>query len=86
MIPTTMLFGFLTAVAGFVAAPPALLFSWVSWALLQYELSAIGFFAAVPFASISFSIPSGILLLPLYGLIGYWVFRKNKELESKNEN
>jgi competence protein ComEC len=85
MIPATMLFGFLTALAGFLFSPLAHLFSWVSWVLLEYELSAISFFASIPFASVSFFIPYGILLVPLYGLIGYWVFRKNQELRSGNE-
>lgn len=82
-IPSTMLFGFLTAVSGFIATPLAFVFSWISWALLQYELLAIGFFANIPFTSVSFSIPSGILLVPLYGLIGYWVFKKYAAIEEK---
>ncbi|MDO8600154.1 MAG: ComEC/Rec2 family competence protein [bacterium] len=81
MIPATMLFGFLTAVSGFIFSPLAFVFSWVSWALLQYELSAIKFFANIPLASVSFSLSYGILLLPLYGIIGYWVFKKYRIIQ-----
>ena len=52
-IPMTMLFGFLTGLAGFVWNFLALPFGFISFALLYYELAVVNLFSKIPFASVS---------------------------------
>ncbi|MBI4120797.1 MAG: ComEC family competence protein [Parcubacteria group bacterium] len=52
-IPYTMLFGFLTAVLGFVGDAVAWPFAFLTYALLEYQLFIVQLFAGLPFASVS---------------------------------
>ena len=73
-IPLTMLFGFVTGLAGslggFVAAP----FSWVTYLFLEYELGVAQFFSSFPLASLSFGRVSGWVVLALYTVLFLIIF------------
>lgn len=53
IIPTTMLFVFLTGVSGFISLHISQFFGWICHFLLSYELFTVRFFANLPFASIN---------------------------------
>jgi competence protein ComEC len=77
MIPITMLFGFLTGITGLVWIKLSLPFAYVTKLLLSYILGIIGFFASLPFASISWQISFYIMLI-YYLIIGgiiVWYYR-----------
>ena len=75
-IPATMFFGFLMGVAGFIFQPIAILLSWASWLLLEYQISVIEFFARIPLASIAvLKIPLFLVFIAYVG-IGYWFWRR----------
>lgn len=52
LIPLTMLFGFLAGIVGFVSTILALPFSFIAYALLEYELTIVDLFSKLSFASI----------------------------------
>jgi len=49
-IPTTMLFGFLTGILGFVFSVLGQILAWFSYPLLKYEISVINFFGSLKFS------------------------------------
>ncbi len=71
-IPVTMLFGFLTGVAGFVSQIVSVPLGMISSVLLKYELLVVGFFSSIPFASLV--IPNFPLVLTL-AIYAYFVYR-----------
>lgn len=71
-IPFTMLLGFLTGIASFFWYVFAVPFGYVSYLLLHYELSVIGFLSNVPFAA--FSIPNFPLFVTILIYI-YFIYR-----------
>lgn len=72
LIPLTMAFGFITSFLGMIHYVLAVPFGYVSYLLLHYELGVIGFFAHIPFASIS--IPNFPLFLTILTYI-YFIYR-----------
>ena len=75
-VPATMLFGFLTAAAGFVWYYLSLPFGWITYVLLHYELKVVEVFASLPFASfaidnfplwVMLSVYAGYAILIFYG-------------------
>lgn len=74
LIPLTMLFGFVTGLAGFLGAYAAAPFSWVTYSLLEYELGVARFFASLPLASLSFAGIPGWAVLAAYAVIFFIVF------------
>ncbi len=81
-IPVTMLFGFLTGIAGFLSVGLSLPFAYLAYFLLSYELKVVEIFSALPFASVSvIHIP---VFLVVFAYIGYALlfrrFREKKEL------
>ncbi len=52
-VPVTMLFGFLAGLSGFIHPLIAVPFAWISWLLLTYIIKVVGFFAGIPFASLT---------------------------------
>lgn len=87
-IPATMLFGFLSGLTGFISAWVALPFNFLSYGLLHYELSIIGFFSRLPFSATVIKDFPLILTILIYILFIYFLFgRKNNTeviLENKN--
>ena len=71
-IPLTMLLGFLTSFLGVIWYALAVPVGFVAYLILHYELSVIGFFANIPFAS--FSIPYFPLTLTILIYV-YFIYR-----------
>jgi len=76
-IPFTMLMGFITGFVGLIWSTLAIPFAYLSYLLLHYELSAIGFFAALPFAAFTTpNFPLWITLL-IYAYFIYFLFGRS---------
>lgn len=82
-IPATMFFGFLTGLAGFIFLPLAAIFSWISWLLLQYQISVIEFFARVPLASVAVLKIPLVLVFIAYASTGWWLWKKRNRRETE---
>jgi competence protein ComEC len=71
-IPLTMLFGFLTGVAGFISIFFSFPFAFIAHLFLWYELKVVEIASSLPFASIGISF--GVWgLVTLYGILGVFV-------------
>jgi len=79
LMPYTMLFGFLTGVAGLIAGPLGQAVGFVSLVLSAYQLHVIQWLGALPFSAMTVVMSSFILCL-LYALIvfGIWSVKKLK--------
>src|SRR3989344_2739065 len=71
-IPITMIFGFLTGLAGIISSFLAVPIGYISYFFLHYELSVVDFFARLSFAS--FSIPNFPFFLMILIYI-YFIYR-----------
>lgn len=76
-IPFTMLLGFLTGFSGLIWFIFAMPLGWISYIFLHYELSVIGFFSNLPFAS--FSIPDFpfFIVILIYLYLSFILFSRN---------
>lgn len=76
LVPITMTFGFMAGFAGLVSKFLAFIFGKIAYALLYYEIAAVGFFSRLPFAA--FSIPDFPLWLVVlvYAIFFYALFGK----------
>lgn len=74
-VPATMLFGFFTGVLGMIWGTLSIPFGWISYALLQYELSIVQFFANLPFASFNIKNFPPWLTLAIYAFCGWWIHK-----------
>ena len=77
IIPTVMLFIFITGILGFVLPIFAIIFGYIAYLLLFYMLSVIHFFGSLSFASISIQSFPLIFTILIYIFLLWWVFRKN---------
>lgn len=77
-IPATMFFGFFTGGLGFAAQALARVAGFGSWILLDYELSAISFFARWPWAAFEIPWLTPGTVLVLYAIIAYWLAKNFK--------
>jgi hypothetical protein len=77
-VPATMLFGFLTGIAGFVSQFLSLPFGWAAYALSAYELKVVDIFSKLPFSSFNISLSFWLMLLIYigYAVILYKLTRK----------
>lgn len=66
VMPYSMLFGFLTGASGFLFEPLALIFGWISWILVTYQIKMVEFFAKLPIASFSAGKAVLIFILIIY--------------------
>ncbi len=80
MIPFTMLSGFLAGIFGFIHPTIAFPFSYITHFFDIYTFSLVQFFSSVPFASIIVSSVSLFLIIGIYGMILYFIFKKQKPL------
>jgi|SRR3989344_3566270 len=71
-LPITMIFGFLTGLAGIISSFLAVPIGYISYFFLHYELSVVDFFARLSFAS--FSIPNFPFFLMILIYI-YFIYR-----------
>jgi len=74
-IPLTMLFGFLTALLGFVHEFVSLPFAYITFFFLEYELRVVDLFSSIPFASIYIKSLPLWLMLGMYGVYSWLLFR-----------
>lgn len=78
-VPATMLFGFLSGVAGFtsvllgtsISGILTIPFGWAAYAFSAYELWVVNFFSKLPFSAFNISIPFWLMIL-IYA--GYAIF------------
>lgn len=78
-VPATMLFGFFSGVLGMIWGTLSIPFGWISYALLQYELSVVQFFASLPFASFNVKNFPLSLTIVIYVAFAIIIFRLNKK-------
>jgi competence protein ComEC len=78
-VPILMLFGFLLVALSFIPFVPALL-AFVVVALSSFVFFIVHFASSLPFASFSISSLPFILILPIYALIFWFMYRKKREV------
>lgn len=78
-VPLTMLFGFLTALAGFIHEIVSLPFAYISYILLAYELFIVDIFAKLPFARVSIASFPAWLMLGIYAGYGWVLYKMYKK-------
>ncbi|MDQ1284496.1 MAG: hypothetical protein QG620_844 [Patescibacteria group bacterium] len=74
IIPLTMLFGFLAALAGFLFTSLATVLAWLAYLPLKYETLIIKYLAGLRYASIEAGLPwwgAGIWYMALFGVVFY---------------
>ena len=77
LIPTAMLFIFITGISGFITPILSIVFGYITYLILLYMLSVIHFFGTLSFASVSIqSFPLFLTILIYIGLL-WWVHRNN---------
>jgi len=76
IIPFAMFFSFMTGIIGVVSYTLSVPFAFISEALLSFILWVIHFFASFPFASLTIKSFPLVLIIILYSLIAWWVFRR----------
>ena len=74
-IPITMLFGFLSAITGFLNHFLALPFSYIAYFLLHYEISVVRFFSSLPFASLEIKYFPFWLMVLVYIFYGFVIWK-----------
>lgn len=82
IIPFTMAGIGLVSVSAFIGPFLSTPFSWLTYGLLEYELSAIRFFAGLPFGAVEGVNPSGWIIVALYVslLVITGILRRNRKL------
>src|SRR3989344_325325 len=78
LIPITMLFGFLTGVAGFLSTILSMPFAFISYALLTYELKIVELFSSLPFASVTIPYFPAWLMVLLYAALAEFLWLKTR--------
>ena len=74
-VPLTMLFGFLTGMVGFLSAVLSIPFAFITYGFLAYELKIVEIFASLPFASVQIESFPLWLMLGMYGLYGWIIYK-----------
>ncbi len=78
LIPLTMLLIFITGILGFIAVPLSIPFGYLSHLLLSYILATVHFFASLPFSSTTIQTFPLMLVIILYALLAWWMFKKKQ--------
>lgn len=73
VIPLAMLTGFLTALTGFVSSAMSLVFMVPTYAMLEYVLTLVDWFAQLPFAVANLPPISLWMVVAMYGLLAWWL-------------
>lgn len=76
LIPTVMLFIFITGILGFISPLLAIPFGYITYLMLLYILSIIHFFGTLPFASITIQSFPLLLTISIYIFLLWLIFRK----------
>ena len=80
LMPYTMLFGFLTGVAGLIFSPLGRAVGLISYALSWYQLHIISWLGALPFSAVTVMMSSLVLGI-LYAIIIFIIWRSRKNLK-----
>ena len=86
IIPLSMLLVFLVSIAGFVLAPLSVVFAWLSYLPLHYELWLIHTLAEFPWASVQVENMSGYFIEIYYSIlmvIIFWLRRSQISMSNK---
>lgn len=83
IIPITMLFVFLAAIFGFIFYPLALIFGWLAYGLLKYEIELISFLAQLKFANLNIDNFGYGGVIIWYIILGGAVYVINKKIVKK---
>lgn len=75
-IPLAMLFVFLTGISSFIFNPISIIFGYISYIILLYIISVIHIFGSLSFASFNIQNFPMVLVIIIYILLGWWVFKK----------
>lgn len=75
--PAVMTWGGMAALLGMIARPLGQAFGWVAWAFLTYTIECVELTARMPYASVYFRAPGGIVWLYyiLLGVLSWWITR-----------
>jgi len=84
-IPTTMFFGFLAGMLGFLWTPLSLPFSWITFAFLFYIIHITYFFADLPFSSVFISWFSATCMTISYLCITVWILYERKRIPNNKK-
>jgi competence protein ComEC len=84
ILPITMLMGFLTIVISYIFNPLAILFSWLVYLPLHYEISVIGYFAKLKYSALEVGLSwQGMLVWYIILVSGvYYLKKKTNEKSS----
>jgi competence protein ComEC len=77
IIPTVMLFIFITGISGFILPILAIIFGYITYIFLIYMLGIIRFFGSLSFASVTIQSFPLVLTILIYIFLLWWIF-KNK--------
>jgi competence protein ComEC len=88
MVPLSMLLVFLVCISGFIFSPLSVIFSWLAFGLLFYEIKLIHILAQFPWASISIENISPWFMVVYYFLLGLGLIylKRMQNLNIKMEN
>lgn len=78
LIPTAMLFIFITGMAGFISPLLSIMIGYITYLILLYILNIIHFFGSLSFASISIQSFPLVITIAIYIYIFWWVFKDYK--------
>ncbi len=77
VIPATMAFGFFAGSLGIVSIGLGKVLSWPAWLLLEYMIKIAEFLSSLPMASLNFGPFHWVLLLAMYSVIGFAIWKLN---------
>ncbi|MCK5027806.1 MAG: ComEC family competence protein [Candidatus Pacebacteria bacterium] len=83
VIPITMLFGFLTGLAGFLSTGLSAIFAWGAFIFLYYEVAIVELFARISFASVALPNISPLFVILFYSVFCFTLWRlheRNKKM------
>ena len=78
-VPLTMLFGFLTGLAGFAGPIIAGPLAWITYLLLHYQLWVTKFWATKSWAGTQIDLIGPVTLFILYLILFIWIFRNYRK-------
>ncbi|MFZ2154175.1 MAG: ComEC/Rec2 family competence protein [Candidatus Moraniibacteriota bacterium] len=85
VVPLTMLFVFLTAIGGFISPPLSMIFGWLAYTLLKYEIEVISFLAGLKWASLEIAVFNWWGVVIWYFLLLGLVYQINKINNKDND-
>lgn len=77
LVPTAMLFGFITGVTGFIALPLSLPFGYISYFLLKYIVLIVELFSSLPLAAVEIKSFPLIFVILIYFFYLWLVYRQS---------